>query len=126
MVQVSKKSLIQDLVANRAPRSEKVKLSREDQLVIIWGVYRGWSTNKIASTIPATRATVLNYQREWDEQPALILQLPVLIQISKDVFRCNICEETRSTETKIYRHVIAHIVPTAVAMYTPLRDFKRL
>lgn len=125
MTQTFKKSMVEHLVDSRAPRTGR-KLSYEDQLVIVWGTYRGWNTKRIADMIPSSSTLVLNYLREWDEQPVLILDLPVLTRLSKNELRCDICGETRPTETKIYRHVLAHIVEKVTAMYTPLNDYKRL
>jgi len=48
-------------------------LSVEDQLVIVWGVYKGWNRKKIADKIPASRLTVWRYQRLWEDEPTYLL-----------------------------------------------------
>lgn len=119
---------VQEILASREERKDRrgARLSEEDQLLIVWGVYRGWHIKKIAEKLPAMRGTVWRYQRMWEDDPTLLLQLPVLTQISDSKFRCQLCGETRPTKTKIYRHVLAHVVPMEIARYTPLNGYKRL
>lgn len=126
MVQVFRRSPILDALADREPRVGQAQLSDEDKLVIVWGMYKGWPTKKIAEKIPASSHTVLGLLRDWDERPTLILDLPVLVQLPNSTFRCEICGETRPTKTKIFRHVLSHVVSKDIAMYTPLNDYKRL
>ena len=117
---------VRDVLANREERKDRgATLSEEDQLLIVWGVYRGWHIKKIAEKLPAARDTVWRYQRAWEDDPTLLLQLPVLTQISDSKFRCEVRGETRPTKTKIYRHVLAHVVLMEAARYASL-GHKRL
>lgn len=126
MVKDFRRSPILDALAEREPRIGQGKLSEEDKLVIVWGIYKGWTTKKIAEKIPASTHTILSLWRDWEEQPTLILDLPVLVHLPDSNFRCEICGETRPTKFKIYRHVIAHVAPKDIAMYTPLKGYIRL
>lgn len=126
MVQEYERSPILAILADREPRIGQGQLSDEDKLVIVWGIYRGWTTKKIAEKIPASTHTVLSLWRDWEERPTLILDLPVLVQLPDSKFRCEICGENRPTKNKIYRHVIAHVTPKDIAMYTPLNGYIRL
>ena len=117
-----------DILAEREPRNAKdrTRLSVEDQLLIVWGTYKGWNRKRIAEKITASRLTVWRHQRLWEEEPTLLLDLPILAQLSESRFRCEICGERRKTRTKIYRHVLAHVVPDDIARFTSLKEYKRL
>ena len=123
-----RRSPILDILAEREQRNAKdrTRLSVEDQLLIVWGTYKGWNRKRIAEKIPASRTTVWRHQRLWEEEPTLLLDLPILAQLSESRFRCEICGETRKTGTKIYRHVLAHVVPDDIARFTSLKEYKRL
>ena len=123
-----RRSPILDILAEREPRNAKdgTALSVDDQLLIVWGIYKRWNTKKIAEKIPASRLTIWRYQRLWDEQPTRLLDLPIFTQLSESRFRCDICGETRKTRTKIYRHVLAHVVWEDIARFTSFKDYKRL
>ena len=41
-------------VKDRPPRAKKAHLDDDDKLVIIWGLSRGWTAEKIARTLPAS------------------------------------------------------------------------
>ncbi len=123
-----RRSPIVDILAEREPRNAKdrTRLSVEDQLLIVWGTYKGWNRKRIAGKIPASRLTVWRHQRLWEEEPTLLLNLPILAQLSESRFRYEICGETRKTRTKIYRHVLAHGVPDDIARFTSFKEYKRL
>ncbi len=82
MAPVLKKSMIQEILDEREPRVGLGDLSQEDKLLIIWGVYRGWTTKRIAEKVPTSVQTVLKHQQDWYERPR-ILDLPVLTQLRK-------------------------------------------
>ena len=127
MGQALYKRSVQEVLSNREQRKlTPARLSDEDLLLIVWGGYKGWSITKIAEKIPASRMTVWKYQRSWEDDPALLLELPILTQMADSKFRCELCGESRPTKTKIYRHVLAHVVPIEIARYPPLNGYKRL
>jgi hypothetical protein len=81
MVQEFERSPVLAMLADREPRIGQGKLSDEDKLVIVWGIYKGWTTKKIPEKIPSSTHTVLSLWRDWEERPTLILDLPVLVQL---------------------------------------------
>ena len=107
------------------PRAKNAHLDDDDKLLILWGTSRGWSVKKIAQALPSSPTTVKNYRARIFDDPGLVFQLPVLVQIGPKVFQCQLCGESRPSRLKAMRHFLAHILPHEVARDVPLSGVER-
>ena len=116
---------IGDRVNNRPPRQKHDRLDDDDKLLILHGTTRGWTIKKIALTLPASQTTVKNFRGKIFEDPALVFDLPVLVEIAPKVHQCRLCGESRGSRTKAMRHVLAHVLPEEIARGVPLNGVRK-
>ena len=117
---------IPDLIAHRKngdvpPRRLFMKLSVDDKLIILWGLYREYSNRHISKLLPCGIDTVRTYKSKVYEDPLLIFDLPVYIQQGNKKFRCGFCGSIKPNKSTIMRHVLSHIVPIEIARDVDLR-----
>ena len=117
---------IPDLIANRKngdvpPRKLFMKLSVDDKLIILWGMYREYSNRHISRLLPCGIDTVRSYKGKVYGDPLLAFELPVYIQQGTKRFRCGFCGSMKPNKATIMRHVLSHVVPTEIARDVDLR-----
>ena len=112
-------------VKDRPPRAQRSRLDDDDKLVIIWGLSRGWSAEKIAQALPASGGTVKNFKAKIFDDPGVVFELPVLVQSGPRSHDCQVCGEVRGSRLKGMRHVLAHIMPFEMARDIPLGDVEK-
>ena len=91
--------------------------SMERDLVIFWGVYRGWSYRFIADQMRQSVRTVTRRLRFFYKNPSAIFTCTVLTRHAKH-FRCEFCGSQLSIkdEKAARQHVALHVV-TKEAVY---------
>jgi len=87
----------------------------ERDIVILWGMYRGWRNAPIARKLGLSPHTVRRRRLELGRNPALIFNLPVLYKgykWNKSFYRCEFCGEMMVgvEEEEAREHVARHIV----------------
>ncbi len=117
---------IPDLIASRKngdvpPRKLYMKLSVDDKLAILWGMYREYSNRHISRLLPCGIDTVRSYKGKVYDDPLLAFELPVYIQQGNKRFRCGFCGSIKPNKATIMRHVLSHIVPSEIARDVDLR-----
>ena len=117
---------IGDRVKNSRPRQRHDRLDDDDKLLILHGTSRGWTVKKIALTLPSSETTVKTFRTKIFEDPELIFDLPVLVEIGPRSHQCRLCGESRGSRVKAMRHVLAHILPDEIARGVPLEVRKPL
>ena len=118
---------LQDVLDRRqARRKGRTSLTDEDQLLILWGMSRRWGTERIAELIPTSERTVTRWRVRWLSSPATIFELPLVIQVTPGVFRCEFCGETRDTKIRCMRHAMGHLVDPELAKRVPLNEVPNL
>jgi hypothetical protein len=118
--------IIPGLIARRKsgdvpPRKLFTRLSVDDKLVILWGMYREYSMRHISRSLPCAIDTVRRYRNDVYEDPLLAFEIPVYIQAGTKKFRCAFCASTKPNKSTIIRHVLSHIVPSEIANSIDLR-----
>ena len=113
---------IGDRLKDQQPRAHYSHLDDDDRLLILWGLYRGWSIRKTAETLPTSQSTVKNFRAKLFQDPAIVFEIPVLKLTEPKSYQCSLCGETRPTRMKGMRHVLAHVLPYEVARDVPLDD----
>jgi hypothetical protein len=118
--------IIPELIASRKSgdipaRKLYTKLSVDDKLMILWGLYREYSMRHIAGLLPCAIDTVRHFKNDVYEDPLLAFEIPVYIQAGAKKFRCAFCASTKPNKSTIIRHVLSHIVPTEIAQGVDLR-----
>lgn len=86
----------------------------ERDIIIVWGMYRGWRNAAIAKKVGLSAQTVRRLRYEFGRNPALIFNLPVLYKgykWNKPFYRCEFCGEmmVQVEEEEAKRHVAGHI-----------------
>lgn len=87
----------------------------ERDIIIVWGMYRGWRNTAIANKLGLSAMTVRRLRYEFGRNPALIFNLPVLYKgykWNKVYYRCEFCGEmmVEVGEGDAREHVARHIV----------------
>ena len=111
------KDFIRDLVHS--------DLDDDDKLVIIWGLSRGWTAEKIARILSASIGTVKLFKAKILYEPGCVFELSVLVQSGPRSHDCQICGESRASRIKGMRHVLGHILPLEVARDMPLWEIEK-
>jgi len=117
--------VIGDRVKGGPPRAKFAHLDDDDKLLIIWGLSRGWSAEKIARALPASGGTVKNFKSKILDDPAVVFDLPILVQTGPKSHQCQICGQSRGSRLKGMRHVLDHVLPYEVARDTTLDGVAR-
>ena len=86
----------------------------ERDIIILWGMYRGWRNPVIANKLGLSSVTVLKRRGEFGRNPSLIFNLPVLhrgYKWHKPYHRCEFCGEMMVgvEEIDARLHVARHI-----------------
>lgn len=102
-------------------RGEDGKFSRhilpaEGDTVILWGLFRGWSSVVIGHKIKRSSHTFRQVVQQFHLEPALMFRLPVLHQRYKNrdrLFTCAFCgrEMLNVRERAAREHLASHILP---------------
>lgn len=102
--------------ASRTPSRYPMQMERD--IVILWGMYRGWSNPVIADALRCSTKTVERFRHRLLRNPGLIFLCPVLHKEhkgGKPLWRCEVCSVSMScSEPKAREHVIAHILSRVV------------
>lgn len=105
-------------MASQAPSKDnsftKHVLPAERDVVILWGIYRGWSAVAIGHKVNKSADTVRRVIASFFAEPSLIFRLPVLhlsYKGQKRMFTCAFCgREMMNVREKAAReHVASHI-----------------
>jgi len=86
----------------------------ERDLIIVWGMYRGWRNTAIARKLGLNPTTVRRLRYEFGQNPSSIFALPVLYKgykWHKTFYRCEFCGEMMVgvEEETAKRHVAGHV-----------------
>lgn len=86
----------------------------ERNLVVLWAMYRGWTTPVTAEKLGVHASTVARYRREFIFEPRRIFQCPVLhkgLKGDKPLWSCEFCgEQMRGDEKDAREHVASHVL----------------
>ena len=89
-------------------------LLAERDIVVLWGMYRGWSDRSIADAIRTSDRTVRNIRNRYYSNPRMIFHHPVLHQIVRyraPLWICLFCGAQLTTAEKDAReHVAMHVM----------------
>jgi len=96
-------------------------LQMERDIVVLWGMYRGWSIPVIADATKVSRPTIERVRRRFVDNPAEVFRCPVLRKVlrgDKPLWTCHFCEEEmRGSEKKAREHVASHVLsPDIIAL----------
>ena len=101
---------------SRSPPPSAYKAERG--LVMVWGMYRGWSGAAIARAACAAENTVINFRSKLGLQPSKLFDYPVLhqgLRGSKPLYRCGLCGDLMTKSLKDAReHVVLHFMSPEV------------
>ena len=114
-----------DSLSEGKPRKKGARFTLDDQLKILRGKANGWSNRRIAGALPASGAGVREYWKRMLNDPALIFGLPVLVEVSKNTYRCELCSEKCPGWRDGVRHLLCHLLPTDIAMQVPLKLIRK-
>lgn len=114
-----------DSLSEGKPRKKGARFTLDDQLNILRGKANGWSNRRIASALPASGAGVREYWKRMLNDPALIFGLPVLVEVSKNTYRCELCSGKCPGWRDGVRHLLFHLLPTDIAMQVPLKLIRK-
>ena len=96
-------------------QSNAYPLFMERDLVILWGLYRGWSMRHMADILQCSLPTIYNRRRIYWQEPHLLFNLPVMhrgLRGKKPLFRCEVCDaRLLVSERKARHHVAFHLIP---------------
>ena len=85
----------------------------ERDIVVLWGMYRGWSNPVIADAVKSSVSTVERLRRRFAQDPSLVFNCPVLqqgIRGTKPLWRCEFCGASLLvTEKEAREHVAGHL-----------------
>ncbi len=87
----------------------------ERDIIIVWGMYRGWRNAAIGKKLGLSSQTIRRLRYEFGQNPASIFNLPVLYKgykWNKVYYRCEFCGEMMVgvEEEEARKHVAGHIV----------------
>jgi len=104
---------------NRAKHVTWYPFPMERDIIIIWGMYRGWRNTAIANKLGLSARTVRRLRYEFGRNPVLIFNLPVLYKgykWNKPFYRCEFCGEmmVKVGEEEAREHVARHIAAREV------------
>ena len=99
----------------------------ERHLVVLWGLWRGWSARVTARKLGVHPSTIHRDRKRFNTDPSKIFWLPVLhkaLRGNKPLWTCLFCgEEMRGRERPAREHVARHVVSLeALAMYGVMPD----
>ena len=92
------------------PRPRVLKMERD--IAILWGLYHGWSDDKISDYFFVSTTAIVRARRELNDTPQHIFRTPILHRDmvgNKQVWRCEACGGRMvGTEKKARLHVVDH------------------
>ena len=95
------------------PKGTAGSLGMDRDLILIWGLYRGWSDAAIAKVLRVHPTTVKRHMEKLTEHPSLIFRCPVMrkgIRYKKTVWICEFCEEElEGSDREAREHVASHV-----------------
>ena len=103
-------------IADRFDRGSRTSstssMMMERDLIILYGMYHGWSNRVIAETLRCHPRTVSRHSRQLILEPKLIFRCPVLhqgLRGIKKLWRCEVCSASMlGSERKAREHVASH------------------
>ena len=94
--------------------SSRYPLPMERDLIILHGMWRGWTNPMMANALKCSTKTVSRRRIQLLVEPKLIFMCPVLhqgLRGKKKVWRCEFCSASMlGSERKAREHVASHIV----------------
>ena len=98
-------------VLAQAKNSRESANMMERDVVVLWGMYRGWANTFSARMIHSTRGWVRKRKEFFSQDPRTIFEMPVLHQ-SQRIFRCEFCGDhlPYKAEKQARMHVASHVV----------------
>ena len=92
------------------PRPRILRMERD--VAVLWGLYHGWSDERIGEYFYISRTAVIRARRELNDTPQHIFRTPILHRDmvgNKQVWRCEACSwRMVGTERKARLHVVDH------------------
>ena len=99
-------------------RRSSYPLGMERDIVVLWGMYRGWSNRVIADATRASGRTIRRLVRRFANRPSLIFECPILhqgLRGKRRLYRCEFCGALMViSERKAREHVASHLFPREV------------
>jgi len=86
----------------------------ERDIIVIWGIYRGWSFTEIGRIARTSRREASNLRETFAKRPRLIFRLRILPYSPRSrgesYHRCGLCGEQVTGDNKeAKRHVLLHL-----------------
>ncbi len=83
----------------------------ERDIVVVWGLYRGWTVAFTAKTARAHPATIRRRRAFYAANPAALFELPILHRGLR-VYRCEFCGSHIPTKSEraAREHVAEHVL----------------
>ncbi|MCZ6892044.1 MAG: hypothetical protein O7F09_05965 [Chloroflexi bacterium] len=106
---------IRQILRDKTPRHRGQWLSLDDRLVVYWGMTRAWSVRYTARALGCSASAVQQHRMRYYDDPRLVFELPLYSKTDTRAYTCRICEETRSTKTRVQRHILGHGMPHEMA-----------
>ena len=100
---------------DRRPRTSSASsMQMERDLIVLYGLYRGWNNSVTAEALRCHPRTVSRRCNQLMLDPRLIFICPVLhrgLRGNKPVWRCEFCSASMlGSERKAREHVASHVV----------------
>ena len=108
------------------PRRPRGHYSVDDQLTILWGISQNWTNGRIGTAIGAAPSWVRTYRCRLMEDPTWIFDLPVVLRLAENRYRCELCGATRKARLPALKHVLAHFFQNEVVQTINLSKVKLL
>ncbi len=90
----------------------------ECALVVLWGMWRGWSNAAISRLVGVHPSTIKRYKQTFYKRPWNVFGSPVLhrgVKGGKTLWTCQVCgDEMTGSEQKAREHVAGHMVPMEI------------
>lgn len=118
------KSAIEAIKDYHRGRGRKVRhnnvypLQMERDIVVLWGMYRGWSMPVMADAVMVSIPAIERVRRKFINEPYAIFRCPVLhkvLRADKPLWTCQFCgEQMREAERKAREHVASHVLSSDI------------
>ena len=98
----------------RETRKDRKRVLRrspfERNLIVIWGLSRGWANFEIGRWAGCSVATIKITRKRFAQRPWTVFDYPVLSKSGGRLWKCELClVSIPGTETKARRHVLVHL-----------------
>ena len=95
-------------------------MAMDRDLIVLWGMFRGWSDAVAARESGLSPSTFDRARRRFEREPWLLFRVPILhrgIRGGKPLWRCEVCDAQMLavSERRAREHVALHLIsPLAV------------